>query len=143
MCIYNVCILGDLNFPEISWIYNDGFSFNSNDSMFLDTLCEFSLTSQLNNLSSTKHGNVLDLASVLINFPDHDSDVEYLQSAFKSDHYPLIFSFRSNFERSKVKDCVDYDYRKADYYQIKHGLNEASLADNIEQLNDLDSAWNV
>jgi hypothetical protein len=134
-----ICLTGDFNFPGILWNDCIGFGISQDDNMFLDLLSEFSL-SQLNTKSSTVHNNILDL--ILTTFPDSFSEIIELSNAFKSDHVPLNSNINIVTKRIKCKSRFIYNYKKADFLNIKQELEASDLKRIIRQSGTVEAAWN-
>ena len=118
----NISVLWDFNVPDICWFQGVRASLSLQDNEFLEIVSELSLTQLI--LSSTSHGNILDL--VLTNYPESFSDIEVLKHSFNSDHYPL-FSIRCNC-KNRLSNTIrhEIDFNKADFGKIRNVCYEVT-----------------
>ena len=128
----NVVIMGDFNFPEISWSSNNNtlhehpFITCLNDN-FLEQLVE----------KPTRGENILDLVLC--------SDVSFVQNLtvgepfFTSDHQIIQYDLMVSKE-STNDDKVAYNYFKADYNKMRDSAKLRNWA-NLADCKDVDKIW--
>ena len=140
----HVCVLGDLNIPDIDWETVTSTSGSNLTREFCSFVNDFSLT-QLVFSSTHKHGNILDL--ILTNQPERFSDVETWPEMYDSDHFPVVSNLRVKMPTRRGVPRVVFDYSRADYNGLNRFFNE-KLGANSEFFRrhsrpgeDIDNAW--
>ena len=105
-------VLGDFNFPDIDWDTLSGHSPVSNQ--FCDLMFRTGL-SQLINVPTHNHGNILDL--LLTNLDDYINHLQiYPDPLLQSDHYIMTFSiYISVTTSSKSAAYFTFNFSKGDY----------------------------
>ena len=126
----SIFILGDFNFPNISWIDGSYFSnLSTNDeNKFVDILKDLFLFQLID--SPTRANKILDL--ILINSPDEVTSIQTGASlqdiAFASDHYPVIFDIIiSYFYKSNAKRQI-YNFKNANFENINKAFHLTPLS---------------
>jgi hypothetical protein len=136
---YQICILGDFNFPGITWLDSlTHLTTSAEQEHFCDLLEEYALH-QLNNLPSTGHGNVLDL--VIASNPDKISAISYCDEDLSSDHFILEFNIDVDRDIPPAQERYVYNYAKADFDALSELIRDARLAQTISDIPDPDKAW--
>ena len=133
-----IIVLGDFNFPGISWDDNESYSPSTPEATFYDLVHDHFLQ-QMNHFPSTSHGNILDL--ILTNRPDWCDSVDTWEGGFPSDHTPLTFKLAFNGNSKEECARTVLNYRKANMTQLRHDLDSLSLTTTIESAPDVNSAW--
>ena len=131
-------MLGDFNFPNITWDDDIYRSRCKDVQKFLNVLTDYAFM-QLNRNPSTKHGHILDL--VLSNFPDVFSCVEKADSEFSSDHFIMSFMIRLQTKNPNALYKYVHNYSKANFDIIKEKLVNANLSDIILNSKNVEEAW--
>ena len=105
-------VLGDFNFPDIDWDTLSGHSPVSNQ--FCDLMFWTGL-SQLINVPTHNHGNILDL--LLTNLDEYINHLQiYPDPLLQSDHYIITFSISiSVTTSSKSATYFTFNFSKGDY----------------------------
>ena len=105
-------ILGDFNFPDIDWDTLLGRSPVSDQ--FCDLIFQTNL-SQLIDMPTHVHGNVLDL--LLTNLDDNicHLQIHSYQPLLSSDHFSITFSVSVSFTSSKSATYITFNCSKGDY----------------------------
>jgi hypothetical protein len=106
--------------------------------MFLKCIDDFNFV-QLIGIPSNTHGNILDL--VLSNTQDLISEVAKCYVDFTSDHSVISFSINIEKYTSNGPKRYVFNYKRADYGQIKNQLQQSNLTNIIRDSNDVNTAW--
>ena len=113
-----VCLMGDFNFPNITWT---GQWTSQNDLEFIETTRDAFLEQMVKEPTRTREGqrsNILDL--ILVNETDLISDIDHKCPLGKSDHQILTFTLYVNAKETEVKDTIQsYNLKNADYNSIR------------------------
>jgi hypothetical protein len=137
--IFNILILGDLNYSQITWTPNNGNRYLPPHCKDLLSLCNRWNFSQLNHHPSRKDSNnILDL--ILSNMPYQFSEVICQPFEYRSDHFLLNVDILLSPLRTKPTPRTVYNYRKAKTDLIKRDLNLLSLP-NTDNPNTLWSSF--
>ena len=133
-CKY-VMVLGDFNYPEISW---DNWSTNRNAThnsfKFLECLRDNYLFQLIEKPTRVREGqthNVLDLA--ITNKDDWISNIEYLDQLGASDHIQLMISCDCNLQRTFL-NVPKRQYYKGNYMKAREDFTSTDRA----KLNSMD-----
>ena len=127
-------MLRDFIFPNVNW------TCDSAQSSFLECVKDFGLN-QLNDTPSNTCGNILDL--VFTNSPVRFSNVEKLESDFKSDHKILTFCINLCVPfKTQPSRCV-YNCQQADFPAIKRDLFAANLLCTVPKCANVNDAWDA
>ena len=116
-----VCIVGDINYPNIDWTYQIG---DNESDEFLEVVLDNFLIQYVN--SPTRGNNILDL--VFSNKDNIISNVEISSELGNSDHKSITFNllYSSKFHENKT---LIPDFRKADFDGLRKGLEIISTRD--------------
>lgn len=136
-------LVGDFNLPSIKWSLDESTSTSLGGTVeeeaFSD-LMEDNFLRQFIKGPTHIAGNKLDL--LLCNFSeviDHVSTTSPLQNEFPSDHYLVDFFVRLKFKRSKCVRCKMYDYKRADFDDLRSCLQ--LLPSDMLHSDDVDIYW--
>jgi hypothetical protein len=94
---------------------------------------------QLNNVPSNKFNNILDL--VLSNFPERFSAILKSDAVFNTDHTVLDFSINQVVSRQQEPRRYVFNYKAANFDDIKNALDSADLDSLIINADDVHVAW--
>ena len=135
-------VLGDFNYPSISWTNQCGFSnsLNSADFAFCEILSRHSLL-QINPFP-TRKGNILDL--IITNEPDRITNIEPLspaQAGLFTDHDLLEFDILSRLRRIPKPARTVYNFKSTDFNALKADILQSSDIKNSLYGNDIDICW--
>ena len=136
----NLIILGDFNTADISW------SSLSADSNFSTSLCDLVFQynySQLVDLPTHSHGNILDL--ILTSSEDLITDITVNNTSnciLNSDHHMIYFNIRlTNFnDHTRKESFYIRDYSRGDYDSLNMYLCNTDFSD-CYNFNDVELAW--
>ena len=133
-----ICLIGDLNLPEIRWSDLPDSPPQYRD--LIDILTEHNLV-QINKCPSrTDNMNILDV--VLTNFPDYFSEVCYHASLIFSDHEMIEFSMGWPYKTKKSEVRWIYNFKNANYDELNYRIQELNLSSIVDKYNyNLDLAW--
>jgi len=102
----NLILLGDFDFPGIDWVMLSGHS------TALYQLCDLIFQagpSQLINVPTHKHGNILDLLFT-------NTSIIYPDPHLQSDHYNIIFSLTTGMNlQPNFTTYFSFNFSKGDY----------------------------
>ena len=137
----NVCVFGDFNFPSIDWSGNENTqNLGSCGSVsFKEIMSEFG-HSQINDVISNSAGNILDL--IFANIPEMISTVSEFPCIFPTDHAVLKFSIFIPKTRHKKKEQFVYNYKAAQWNEMRDKIVNAILCSVIENAVAVNVAWN-
>jgi exonuclease III len=131
--IFDIIILGDLNYSQIKWTDEDN-NLPPHCRDLLSFVTRWNLR-QLNRNPSRKDGkSILDL--VMTNTTHNFSQITSQSYEYQSDHFLLEFSiFAENTRKQPVTRRV-YNFRRANSQRIKNGIRGIKLPDtnNVNQL---------
>lgn len=116
-------LLGDFNFPNITWNNGQPILSSSSDSQEFFGFCStFSLCQMVTQATriTQNTSNTLDL--ILTNYPECASDTQYLPGI--SDHLIITFHLNVPFEKLPKSKKIIRDYKKANYEAINNELCE-------------------
>lgn len=144
----HLCIIGDFNFPNISWIDGSISSINipQSHNLFCESITNYALYQKIE-IKSNRAGNQLDL--ILTNRPDDYSqpmpycnleDNEYI---FPTDHTILQFDIKINKMKNNKVSREVFNYKKANLQGIKDDINRADLTELVNSAESTDAAWNL
>ena len=135
-----MCILGDLNAPDINWLTMSGKSMHTNELCEDFTDCNLV---QINNLPSrNNNSNILDV--LLTNISDQCTAPAYCNSLIQSDHF--MFQFNINLKPNQRKHDVRwlYNYKNANYDEINYRIEQADIMSKIHKPDqNVNSAWRI
>ena len=136
-------LVGDFNLPTIKWSLDESTSTNlggTAEEEALSVLMEDNFLRQFIKGPTHIAGNKLDL--LLCNFSeviDHVSTTSPSQNEFPSDHYLVDFFIRLKFKRSKRVPRKTYDYKRADFDDLRSRLQ--LLPSDMSHSDDVDIYW--
>ena len=110
---------------------------NIEQSIFCDTLNTYELD-QVNAISSTKHGNILDL--VIANTPHLFSNIEECDTSFMSDHVAPSFSVYERFEYTRATARLMYNYKHTNVNGLINDLINSKLVSTVQLATSVDDA---
>ena len=133
-------LLGDMNFPEISW--PDPATSNLTHKNFIELLMDDLNHSQLINEPTHKDGNFLDL--LFTNIPEMINDMTVLgrNEACMSDHFGIKFNTNLNIAFRKAEKRKIFNYSKADWKSINFELKKVDW-DYIINSQDPHISWPI
>lgn len=137
-----VTLIGDFNFPGVDWsLLGAKHGVLDTDVLsFLEVISTFSLV-QLNNVPSTRHGNILDL--ILTNTPELFLDVGKLPCDFTSDHV-VLYSELLLVKKPEVKQKrVVFNFKHADFNSVRSEMAAAPLTSIVNDCTDVEHAWKL
>ena len=121
----NLCLLGDLNMPNIDWNRMVPSRYSAFDTEICNLFQELNLI-QSNFNPSTKHGNILDV--ILTTFPQRIFNVHCEEDVIDSDHYSLFFSMAVEvLAKSKVVNRLVYDYKRTNFIDLNSKISVFDL----------------
>ena len=127
---YNsVHLLGDFNLPNLDLVTGLPFNNNFYSPEFHDCFLRYNL-SHLVDFPTHRLGNRLDL--ILSSVPESFSDIFSEENTFPSDHFLINFSLSSPEILHKPPRSV-FNYKKANWLDLKRALLDADLDSIIEQ----------
>ena len=131
-------LIGDLNFPEISW--PDDSTTVELHRKFLDLIMADLNHSQLISKPTHKNGNTLDL--LFSNVPDLINNLSVLgrNEVCASDHFGITFSIKFDISIKKTVNRKVYNYSKADWKGLNFELKRINWNYVIE-MHDPYTAW--
>lgn len=136
----NICLLGDLNVPEIEW--NSMMADNLIQSNLCDILEEYNLV-QINSCPSRRTSNNI-LEIVLTTFHDKFKNVHTSESLVNTDHLQLNFSITTsklNLNRNKVHRKI-YLFKNYNFDELRYYVSCENFDTIIERnKNDVNMAW--
>ena len=136
----NICLIGDLNLPQINW---DTFKGNSliSDS-FCDTTVHFNLQN-INQLPSRViNNNILDV--VVTNFPDSFSEIHHRDPAFTSDHHMIEFDILLQKNIKQDNKRWTFNFKKVNFDELNFRIKELDLITEItSHEHNIDLAWDM
>ena len=133
-CKY-VMVLGDFNYPEISWdTWNTNRNVNHNSFKFLECLRDNYLYQLIEKPTRVREGqaqNVLDL--LITNKDDWVSNIEYLDQLGASDHVQLMIKCDCSLQRTNI-NVSKRQYYKGNYTKAREDfmLVDWSKLDSLE-----------
>ncbi len=131
----NICLLGDLNLPNLDTSTGIPKNNSFNCELFQNTFNNFDLKHLIKS-PTHKNGNTLDL--ILSNFPDKLKKIYIESDSFDSDHYLVNFSLNLNHKIPDSKPRFVYNYKRADWEGLKHSIQNSNLNDVIDSSDDID-----
>ena len=130
----NICLMGDLNLPNINT--NTGLPSNNNfnSELFYNVFQEFGLTHKMH-APTHKNGNTLDF--ILTTFPDKFTKVYSEVSSIESDH--LMINFTLNIEHKLPNAPPRYvpNYNRANWADLKSDILNSNLISFIQECADV------
>ena len=131
-------LIGDLNFPEISW--PDSNTTNELHGDFIKLLMGDLGHSQLIDKATRKSGNILDL--LFTNIPELINKISVLghKEACSSDHFGLHFEIKLDVPKSKTCKHQVYNYAKADWKSLNFDLKKVDWI-SIVDTHDPHESW--
>ncbi len=132
----NICLMGDLNLPNLDTNTGLPSNNNNNSELFYDVFQEFGLTHKLH-APTHKNGNTLDF--ILTTFPDKFKKVYTEDSSIDSDH--LMINFTLNIEHKLPNAPPRYvlNYNKANWIELKSAILNSNLITTISECADLNT----
>ena len=133
----NLCLLGDLNMPNINWHRMVSSRLSSFDTEICNMFLELNLF-QSNFNPSTIHGNTLDV--ILSTFPQRITNVRCEEDIIDSDHYSLFFTLAVKVDsKSSVANRIVYDYKRTNFIDLNSRISMSELDTLCDQYsNDID-----
>ena len=129
-------ILGDFNYPDISWDLSTGHCPSAN---FRDTVNDCFLTQLIR--EPTRGSSVLDL--VLTNDPSIFREVEVIEPLLGSDHKAISCTLSFDLQRSSPSDVVPvFDFSLADW-NLYSQLLDREIWDDMFSNSDPNVMWNI
>ena len=112
-----VCIVGDFNYPDVSW---EGEWRGEKNNEIKDNLLEAFLIQKLKKLTRSRLGQKPTLDDwILINDDDMIGEIKYLDPLGKSDHIMLYFSLYISRYKTDKHERYFYDLNKGDYASLR------------------------
>ena len=133
-------LIGDLNFPEISW--PDPTTSVELHRKFIDLLMLDLNHSQLVDKPTHKNGNILDL--LFTNIPEQIKEVTVLgyKEACSSDHFGINFKLSYNVSRKKFPKRTIFNFGKANWKNLNFELKKVNWNDLIG-MHDPNDSWKI
>ena len=130
----NICLMGDLNLPNINT--NTGLPTNNNfnSELFYNTFQEFGLTHTMH-APTHKNGNTLDF--ILTTFPDKFKKVYSEVSSIDSDHYMVNFTLNIEHKLPNVPPRYVPNYSRANWTAFKSDILNSNLISFIQECADV------
>jgi hypothetical protein len=141
--IKHVCLLGDLNMPDIQW--DSLMSNNNSEQMLCNVLDNFNLVQCNPNPSREGSNNILDV--IFVNDPNRISDVFCDKSILPSDHLRVNFKFKFFLSHGRIGHNQGAKrnvllYKQANYDELCYLLDKANLCDIIANNSyNVNTAW--
>ena len=133
-----VCIVGDFNYPKVSW---DGQWRGEKSNDIVEKVHNAFLIQKVENPTRRRPGQRPTMDDwVLVNEDDLISKIEHSQPIGKSDHDVLKFQLYIDMTKPQTKVEYRYDYNKGDYNKLKAIINDTDW-DELETM-DTEKAWN-
>ena len=139
-----VYLVGDFNFPEITWINGSGFtnSTTGDNELFVNLTLDYNLFQFVN--QPTRNSNILDL--VFTNSFEYLSNVETgpQNTGLCSDHLPVNFEIAVSLKFKNSSQRYRFDYSKADYNTMNKLFTLLPLSSGVATVNspeEFDSHW--
>ena len=111
----NICLLGDLNLPNVNWINMSPSCGSTFDTEMCNIFQEHCLN-QSNFNPSTKHGHILDV--ILSNCPDRINNVHCEEDILNSDHYSLLFAMDIKVQSKLHVYKTIYNYKRTNFSDL-------------------------
>ena len=139
-----VYLVGDFNFPEITWINGSGFtnSTSGDNELFVNLTLDYNLFQFVN--QPTRNSNILDL--VFTNLFEYLSNVETgpQNTGLCSDHLQVNFEIAVSLKFKNSSQRYRFDYSKADYNTMNKLFTLLPLSSGVATVNspeEFDSHW--
>ena len=132
-----ICIMGDFNFPNISWDCTD----INGDTDFVDCIRDAYLIQKVNKPTrdrESQKSNLLDL--ILVNDDNFSSDVEHLDPFGKSDHQALTFDLDVNTNITRQANSYTFNLAKGNYNKMREITKNLDWT-HLDDLN-INQMWN-
>ena len=133
-------LIGDLNFPEISW--PDPSTSVELHRKFIDLFMLELNHSQLVNKPTHKNGNILDL--LFTNIPEQIEEVNVMgyKEACSSDHFGINFKLRYCVSKKNIPKRKIFNYDKADWKNLNYELKKIDW-DGLMGMHDPCNSWQI
>jgi hypothetical protein len=145
-CVINnltkILLIGDFNYSKITWNPARDNKLPLHCREFIQVINSYGLKQLNKHPSRPLNDNILDL--VLTNFPDKISKIYANLFHYSSDHFLLHFDFYTSIEKINSPSRTVYNFKRANYNQLKIDINNNNLTDKITQENLTDNkltAW--
>ena len=136
-----MCVFGDFNFPSIDWSGTENTQNlgSCGRVSFKEIMSEFG-HSQIDDVISNSAGNILDL--IFANIPEMISTVSEFPCIFPTDRAVLKFSIFILKTRHSKKERFVYNYKAAQWNELRAKIVNANLCRVIENAVDVNAACN-
>ena len=138
----NILLMGDFNYEKIKWDPNLDTNLPQHCREFIHTLDDYGLHQLNHHPSRRSTNNILDL--VLTNFPEKISPIYSDLYSYTSYHFLLQFDFYTQVVKLTQPPRTVYNFKKADYPNIKALITDTDLTKTIEHETTTDNkltAW--
>ena len=126
----NVLIVGDFNFPDISWnpepvITTNHRNANHPEHKFVDTINDAMLHQHIHRPTRDRNGQASKIDDLIFTSdPDIVFNIEHTGHLGSSDHQILEFETSSMFQEKTLKPQIRFKYHQTDFDAFKNHMNQ-------------------
>ncbi len=133
----NICLMGDLNLPNINTVSGLPTNNNNNSELFYNIFQEFGLTHKIH-APTHNSGNTLDF--ILTTFPDKFKKINTEISPIESDHLMINFTINIEHKLPNLPPRQVFNYKKAKWSDLKSDITNSNLEHFILECDDVNQA---
>ena len=131
---HSLCIIGNINMPDINW--STCSSNVRNNNLFCDLINECSFL-QCNTIPSNSHGNILDLTKSR----EFISDPEELSVDFDTDHTVIGFSLHTSTNSKNTIHRTVHNFKNVDVNLLRTVIANSNLIQSVVNSSDINISW--